>query len=388
MFYKFPIIKTIDDVLPHISNDDDFRIVDKDDYTTINYNLASSSTFPMMTGENMISSVFRRECRGLIFDRKGKLIRRAYHKFFNLQEREETLLSNINFSTPHLILNKLDGSMITPLQIGKDIRLATKAGITEVAMNAEVFIASRSNYYDFMRVCLDNDIMPIFEWCSPQNTIVIKHKEPHLVLTAMRNQTTGEYLDYAQLRVHAIHYDIPLVDCVINSTDNINSFVNKLSTESDIEGVVIRFSNGHMIKIKTLWYVAIHKAKDNLMHEKSVIDLILHDKVDDVLPFLDEVDKKKLENYRDEFNKGLNNTITLIRDHYYPRAKEMSRKDFALTVGKELPGAYSSIIFSAWNLDKNSVQCKVYEMVENSLSSQSKIDKTRHLWGNVIWDPM
>jgi hypothetical protein len=37
MNYDFPEIKTIQDVLPHIEGRDEFRVMDKDWYTVINY---------------------------------------------------------------------------------------------------------------------------------------------------------------------------------------------------------------------------------------------------------------------------------------------------------------------------------------------------------------
>ena len=45
MNYDFPEIKTIQDVLPHISGRDEFRIMDKDWYTVINYMVSLENTF-------------------------------------------------------------------------------------------------------------------------------------------------------------------------------------------------------------------------------------------------------------------------------------------------------------------------------------------------------
>ena len=52
-------------------------------------------------------------------------------KFFNVNEREETLIQHIDFSQPHLILEKLDGSMITPFEVDSRIRWGTKMGLTD-----------------------------------------------------------------------------------------------------------------------------------------------------------------------------------------------------------------------------------------------------------------
>ena len=137
MNYKFPDINHIDDVVPHIEDRPEFKVMVKDWYTVINYMVAFEDTFSLIRERSHHNMKMRRECRGLIFDTKtGQLISRPYHKFFNAGERDETQLSKINLYEPHVVLEKLDGSMIRPIPTKEGFRLATKAGITDVTMNA------------------------------------------------------------------------------------------------------------------------------------------------------------------------------------------------------------------------------------------------------------
>lgn len=55
---------------------------------------------------------FFRECRGLIFDEKGKVLSRRFHKFFNVNELAETNESCIDISRPHILTEKVDGYFI------------------------------------------------------------------------------------------------------------------------------------------------------------------------------------------------------------------------------------------------------------------------------------
>ncbi len=58
-----------------------------------------------------LDNLIQRECRGLIISSTtGKVLARRFHKFFNIDEREETLLKNINL-TDAIIQEKLDGSI-------------------------------------------------------------------------------------------------------------------------------------------------------------------------------------------------------------------------------------------------------------------------------------
>ena len=108
MNYVFPHITHINDVLPHIEGRKEFRVMEKEGYTVIHYMVALEETFKWDENDP-IGSAIRRECRGISFDKEGKLICRKYHKFFNVGEKEETQLNKINLYEPHIVLEKLDG---------------------------------------------------------------------------------------------------------------------------------------------------------------------------------------------------------------------------------------------------------------------------------------
>jgi len=66
-------------------------------------------------------------------------------------------------------------------------------GITEVSMQAEEFVAKNAKYLDFAKWCIEQEITPIFEWCSLKQRIVIAYPEDKLILLAVRCNFTGEY---------------------------------------------------------------------------------------------------------------------------------------------------------------------------------------------------
>jgi len=193
MFYDFPIIRTIDDVLPHIEGRSEFIVADRGDYIVINYVVATNDTFTM-EGPDDLGGAIRRECRGLIFYPDGRLMSRPFHKFFNVGEREETMPANVDLSAPHVVMEKMDGSMIRPVMIGDTMRLGTKMGVTEIAEEAEKWLFSKSSVaIDWVRSYVDRGFTPIFEWIGPDNKIVIDYPEHKLVLLAIRSNETGEY---------------------------------------------------------------------------------------------------------------------------------------------------------------------------------------------------
>jgi len=199
---EFPIIKNISDVLPYIEGRDEFLVADKEGYRVINYNVMFADTF-LHPEEEDISSVekitrqIRRECRGLIFDSEsGDIIRRPYHKFKNLNEAPETQDHSVDLSRGHVILEKLDGSMISVFAHEGKLVWGTKMVAQDFHEMIEQFVKSSDiNYEDFCWELINSGHTPIFEWMHPQKRIVIDYgKEPTLTLTAIRDIITGQYV--------------------------------------------------------------------------------------------------------------------------------------------------------------------------------------------------
>lgn len=384
----YPIISTINDVLPHIEHCESISVIEKDDYDVINYRLQDSDTFPM--GDNLTARM-RRECRGLIFAKDGTLLRRAYHKFFNLGERD---IHTFDVTKDHVILEKLDGSMITPLWIDGVCRLATKAGITDTSIAAEIALVSSKEWDKYLHAFAwfeDCGLTPIFEWCDPVNPIVISHAKPELVLTAVRHRKEGWYYTYGLMNWCAASFDLPIVKRVWEETgacvQHVDDFADAIRNQQDTEGVVVRFENidGDMIKVKTDWYVAIHKAKENILWEKNVIRLILEAKLDDVVPYLADHDKAHVQRFVDSFSHGLYVTQNDLL-HVAAMAKQQTRKEFALNTAPHLPAGYAPIIFKVWgNADINVLSEQLDQFILSNISSNAKVDRIRHLWGGAKW---
>ena len=336
MFYDFPEIKHIDDVLPHI-DDKSFVHAKKDGYQVINYVNMGNEAFPPVQSPG---DAIRRECRGLVFDMQGNILNRRLHKFFNYGEREENLPDNVDFSQPHMILEKLDGSMISPCTINGEIRWISKMGITDTSLQAEAFVKKHPNYIDMAQHLLNSGFTPIFEWCSRQNRIVIDYPEDKLVLLAIRNNLYGVYTTWAQLVTIHKQFNIPLVKAFSYDAKNIVDIVKQ---QEDAEGVVIRFDNGHMLKVKSDWYIQLHKVKSFLEREKDAVQLILEGKLDDLLPVLSEDDRKNIERFANDLGNAVNDQASYIYAAMTcARLICETKKEYALSPAKEAFGPFIS----------------------------------------------
>jgi RNA ligase len=385
--YDFPQINNINDVLPHISGKEEFRVMEKDWYTVINYAVAFEDTF-QWDANAPEGSIVRRECRGLIFNTEtGNLISRPYHKFFNAGEKEETQLNKINLYEPHVVLEKLDGSMIRPIPTPEGFRLATKAGVTDVAMNAEVFIADKSHYARFIQKCLLINVTPIFEWCSRKNRIVVDYPTDNLILTGMRYNNTGNYVDYQVMKDYATSWNIPVVKAVDGlAVQNIELFVQQVREWDDGEGIVLRFDTGRMVKVKADDYVLRHRSKEAINQEKNVLQTILEDAVDDLVPLLTPDDADRLKAFQNAFWVGLEDVACDLAELFIKGNKMYpEKKDFAVEfVQKKVEPIYAPIMY-AMKSGRGSKEVLI-EMIRKSLSSQTKIDAARWMFGGIDWN--
>lgn len=383
LHYEFPKDLTLDEVREIVRDNPNFYIGERDGYTVANYLVAGKDTHPPVTDRK---TAIMRELRGLVFDRDGRVASRRLHKFFNLGERDD--VSQVDVSKPHVVLEKLDGSMITPFMVDGALRWGTKMGLTEVAEQVEKFIefdaVRASNYKRFALTMIEQDCTPIFEWCSRKQRIVIDYPEDRLVLIAVRDNETGEYASFDRLL--ADYPEIPRVSELAPIAD-LDLFTQELRKREDIEGVVIRFSDGHMVKVKTDTYVALHRAKSELETERNVVRLILEDKVDDLLPLLIGEDYVAMIEYTDNVNMSVRVHVDLVNAELdYVRENRVSRKDFALS--NELDPSIRTFVFKHW--DDTCTRESVVDFVLKHLGSNKSYEKCHKIivdrWREVHTD--
>jgi RNA ligase len=408
---NFPTIERIEDVLPHIEGKSEFVVAERDGFAVINYMVAFDTTFPELPEEPTKMGVtiqneyerecehalMLRECRGLMFDREGKLISRPFNKFFNVNERPSTQAKDIDLTQgDFVLLEKLDGSFIRPVRIDGIIRLCTKMGITEQSHQAEDFLEAleddelHNDYFRFFEDYVD-DFTPIFEFCSRKNQIVIDYPEDKLVLLAMRHNQTGKYIRYSLLKKIAKVFNIPVVQPLFEADDcnqdfpvRMEDIVDRIRHLIGVEGGVLRFNDGRAYKIKAEDYCVKHGAKDGLLLEKNVLATFLNEKLDDVLPLLDEAFRNRVDEYTETVSQGIHLTVvdTEMVVHYIKKHYE-TRKEQALFIKDSIRPFSQSLMFAA--LDGKDIRQTVIQKLLSHTDTQTRVDSIREYIGNPSW---
>lgn len=376
MNYQFPIINDINDVLPHIQGRPEFIVAEREDYTVINYLVNMPDTFTI-DPNNPLTGLIRRECRGITFYPDGKIMSRKLQKFFNIGEIDETQPHNIDFSKPHKLLKKLDGSMLTSMVIRDEVIWCSKMGITFITPMVAAFVSDKQYYNDFARHCAQHDITPIFEFVSPDNRIVLQYDSPNLVLLAARHNVSGVYLDIFSSDFAEIvkQFNIPVVD-TIEPFANVNDLIEYVKPLKGEEGFVVAFEDGYRLKIKADEYVRIHKTKDRIRSNRNIVDLMLNNELDDLIPHLDAFDVKRVRDFEVEFWKAIDDkekSLTQMTNDAILKTNG-DRKRIALEIMPNMADkSDSAIIFGV--LSNKTIRDMIMGRLNKNMSADARFDE-------------
>lgn len=284
------------------------------------------------------------EMRGLcfVFNQNDTLFKRyiLMHKFFNLNEVAETnlnLVKDIPFKAIH---DKADGSIISFIRLpnGKIFAKSKMSLIdSDQAKLAQDIYERNLSLKNLVKYTLDNDITAIFELVSPDNQIVLKYPHDDLILLRLRNNNTGEYLELDCVKDYL--NGVRVVQTELNLYSNWEELLAAHENVTDKEGWVVTLPN-LFIKVKTKWYNNLHRViTTSADRENDIIELILDEKIDDLLGQLSENSIRKIEliekaqNYVQNFMTENVREINKMIDEYN-NVFNKNKKDFAIKYSK------------------------------------------------------
>lgn len=386
--YRFPVIRNISDVLPHIEGEDAFRVITKGDVITIDYAVLHSDVFRPMGGgtdNEELTKRIRRECRGISFDREsGNIIRRPMHKFFNINEREETMIDNINLVGTWQ-MDKLDGSNISSMIENNSIILGTRAGVTDVSELATKWVNMNPNRYKRFFGFIDHweakGFTVIFEFYSDENQVVIDYGKPAMEVLAIRDRVYGNYVAPNVMFASACEYMVPCVKYhMVEETFDVKS----IHTMVDIEGFVFRDGDGHMVKQKTEWYCALHGLSTNFVRNRDIVKIWIDGNLDDLYPNMSKQRGHKIREFMKEFEQGLEDTAEMVLHDIKATLWEGDTKSsWAKRHFKEF-GRSSRFVFEI--LGDDNVPFEMRNITKGEIMNRLIIDMYAQTGSNRSWD--
>ena len=235
------------------------------------------------------------DARGLILDSSGNVIARPYKKFFNYKELEgrEDLPEHIRQLSEwedgeYEVQEKVDGSLIIVFWYEDALIFASSgsfesehASLAKKLFN-ELIFGIREKIEWMARV--SNKTL-LFELVSPKYQIVVHYDSEKLILHDILEKDTGERYTLGFKLLESMG-----VPTVKRGTLTLEELEKAQLELKDVEGFVVKFKSGKMLKIKTEDYftkakdVAIFFGKFFTYRKLSiVVDAIFDDTYDDLV---------------------------------------------------------------------------------------------------------
>ena len=266
--------------------------------------------------------------RGLIVDSDCNIISKGLPKFFNEFEHQ---IGEIPYHLPYEVFVKMDGSLGIIFKYEGEVIIATRGSFASVqAVKAMEVFNKIGNIDAFIKLGITYNV----EIHYKENRIVVDYGDDEkLVLLAAYDTKTGYEYPYQRLisMVSAIP-ESPYFELVkrFNYNGKIEDLKNTI--EGADEGYVVRFENGHRIKIKGDIYCKIHRIVTNLTSRGLWACLRANKPLEEILEHIpDEWDR-----WARSAMDGLKNEFKSIEDKHRSVVKKfdylMTAKEFSLVI--------------------------------------------------------
>jgi T4 RnlA family RNA ligase len=211
--------------------------------------------------------------RSSIWNKDGELISASYKKFFNWGEQPDLTYTpfSVTANGGIMVLDKIDGSTLIISKYKGELIIRTRGTFDAKLMEKnghEVDIILEK--YPQLNNVPETESW-VFEWVSPLNKIVLQYDEADIILTNIIQHSDYSYTKQKELDIFAHENGFLRPDTFIYSS--IKELLEDVAQWTDKEGVCVYCKGDQEIrKIKSSWYLSIHKLKSELGSIEKLID--------------------------------------------------------------------------------------------------------------------
>ena len=214
--------------------------------------------------------------RSLITDKEGTVLSSGFPKFFNYGEKPDCYPDPEQFND-WVIEDKQDGSLCIVEFVNGQFSMRTRGTSTyKTLVNYKDFEFLFEKYPKVKKHVQENSNYSfLFEIVTPNNVIVIRPKEIDFYFLGAVDKNTLKMATNEEVLNMWKNMGCPPTPQKyyfqnVKSISQISEFVKEWKGK---EGVVLSYNNNqNRIKLKSLWYITIHKIKSRLNSEKNLIE--------------------------------------------------------------------------------------------------------------------
>lgn len=313
---------------------------------------------------NQIASDFReeicKEARGLILDSQDnfRVVRYAFKKFFNV---DESYAAKLDWDSA-VASEKIDGSIMSVWFARGQWHLSTNgtidafkaeiAGVGPYKTFGDLFesVLPLSRFSEFSNILAHQCYT--FELVSPYNKVVIDYPETKVYLLSVRDMRTLVEHNLDQVEEFAARFGFTVPQrYYLNNEADYRKVVEQMPEGH--EGIVVRDANGERVKIKTLLYFEMHRAKNNgVLTLERIVDLIRANDHYEFLSYFPEYQsmfddvKHQIDRVEGVRDKVRQDVALWKNEHPFEEGDRTARKWFAQDFGKN---KYAHLYFAEYD---------------------------------------
>lgn len=247
-------------------NQEDFRIITSEIAGDRVYLVNPLRVGVTWTKENLI-------LRSSMWNDAGEPVSLGFPKFFNWEEHPHLGPAPGNLKDCNIV-EKIDGSCLIVSFYKKQCIIRTRGTFNLDGFPTQSEITELKNRYPvvFDATKWTDSWSYIYEWCSPANQIIIKHEQPELYLIGMIFHKDYRLEPQVFLDAFAKVHHIPRPRRF--SFTSIEDMIQGVEALDGQEGICVYYNFDQQIrKVKSPWYLALHRLKSELGSIERVIDL-------------------------------------------------------------------------------------------------------------------
>lgn len=212
--------------------------------------------------------------RSSMWNMNGEPVSLSYKKFFNWDEQPETAFQPKNFKRDQVdLVEKIDGSTLIVSKYKGELITRTRGTTSAYKLDNGFEIDMLKQKYPKAFAFEDESVSYIYEWVSPINKIVLNYGEdPDMYLTGVIRHK--DYSLVSQSEVDEIAKEFEVKRPARFNFSSIEEMLKGVEALKGQEGLCCYCNNGQDIrKVKSAWYLALHRMKSELGSYEKVMDL-------------------------------------------------------------------------------------------------------------------
>jgi len=231
--------------------------------------------------------------RSLITDKEGNVLSSGWPKFFNYGEKIECYPNPEDFNDLKYE-DKMDGSLLIADYINDQFSMRTRGTVSYSSQeNAKDFELLPKKYPKLIEFLKENSHLSLlFEIVTPNNVIVVRPKQIEFYFIGAINKNgmcVVSSSDLVNIWRNIGQMPSPQAYNFLN-TNELSKIAETIKYWKGKEGIVVSYNNGqNRIKLKSDWYLFIHRVKSQLSSTNNLIDYYIDKKMPSYEIFYDHI---------------------------------------------------------------------------------------------------